>query len=502
MAQGIPGWTLEALAPADAGARGARWISLSSDGAAVALTHDGDLDGGANPSGRPQAFLRRDGEAWRQLSDTAGAPEGATALDHASIDGVGDAAAFRAQADLTGANPDRSAEVFRWRAGVGLDQVSDGAAGAGADAPTLGRDGRHVAFWHEGDLTGNPAAGVPQLFLSDGTDLWQLTDFVTRGHREGPALATGGAAPAVAFISDADPLGSNPDGSWELFLWRGPPTFAGDTSGLRQLTAWAPPMSGREIYHPSISQDGTRVAFAGKGHVDVTLPGAHVPAEVYLWREGTGIARITTATAARAGSVLPKLSDDGRSMILVSQSDLAPGAPGSLDQSAELFLWTEGVGFSQLTSSAARPRLLALLPELAPAVDRSGDVAAFVAERADDPAPLALPSRRGLPYRVRRGAEDATPTATVGAPPPSATPDPRTTPVVVGRVCPQAAGRIPAAVRAQALAAPESVEGWLRPRNASLPPGPFNPPRIWLSLRAMNKPYGRFNTAVWKAGCP
>jgi hypothetical protein len=62
--------------------------------------------------------------------------------------------------------------------------------------------------------------------------------------------------------------------------------------------------------------------------------------------------------------------------------------------------------------------------------------------------------------------------------------------------------RIPAQVQAFALANPEAVYGWFLRQNPSLPGGPHNPLRRWLSLRDPGKPYSWSNPAVWKAGCP
>lgn len=502
-------WRLTRLAPADAGTQGARWPSVAEGAAVVVLRHDGEIDtGGAprNPSRRPQVFAWHSGGALEQLTDTTAQPAGAVEIDRPIVAADGRRVAFLARGDLAGGNAEHAREAFLWDAGA-LRQLSDGAAGTAAERLALSPHGRAAAFWHTGDLVGANPGRVPQLFLArEGAPVAQLTAFSGRPFVGEVALAADGDAPTVAFITDADPTGGNADGSWELFLWRGPVTRPGDPARIVQLTDWRPPMTGREIYHPSIDAAGEAVAFAGKGHVDASQAAAHVPAEVYLWRAQAGLARLTTASSPRASSWLPRLGADGRHVGLVSVADLAPagaGAPGNADGSAEAFLWSEGGAFDQVTASTARPGVLSAEPEVGLGVEARGRAVAFVAERGDDPAPLALLSRRGIPFLAEREAAPPTvPPATSPIPPtaPPATPTADAPPP--DGVCPQVRGRIPAAVVADALANPERYQGWRKPRHLGLPPGPGNPPRTWLSLRDLGKPFGPFNAAVWRAGCP
>jgi hypothetical protein len=212
--------------------------------------------------------------------------------------------------------------------------------------------------------------------------------------------------------------------------------------------------------------------------------------------------------------LLPRISDDGRAVSLVSLSDLAPGAPGNPERNQDLFVWSECTGFSQATAGTGRAGILANLAELRPAVDGAGARALFISERNDDMHPLALPSRRGIAVTA---ADEATspcaptpepptpsPTASATTRPPTPTPAASITPPTPGPggVCPQMTGRIPVAVQARALLDPESIYGWTLPANPGLPPGYGNPPRRWLSLRDPGKPYGPANPVVWKAGCP
>jgi hypothetical protein len=72
------------------------------------------------------------------------------------------------------------------------------------------------------------------------------------------------------------------------------------------------------------------------------------------------------------------------------------------------------------------------------------------------------------------------------------------------QACPQLVGwrLVPESVIADALANPAHYGGWMQPNNPSLPTGPYNPPRVYLSIMAPGKPFHPlFNTVIWKAGC-
>ncbi|MEO8084829.1 MAG: hypothetical protein ABI780_13480 [Ardenticatenales bacterium] len=542
-AQATGEWSLQVLTSDSAGTQGARWPAMSGDGRAIGFRHDGEIDSDTtvahNRLGRPQIF-RWNPERWiEQLTDSRNAPSTDTQQTEPSIDQLGERLAFLSEVDLTGGNADLSLEVFSWDAVASLAQISTAASGD-AGSPSISRDGRRIAFWHHADLVGSNPQGADQLFLwTIGQPIRQLTAFdATIEH--GPAmLAANGNS--IAFNATADLVGRNADGGPEIYLWRGPYTRPGDPIAFTQVTDHHAPMTGRTLLAHSVSGDGTRVAFAASGHAVESLP-ATLSAEIYLWRAGQPTQRITTGTSSSAASHLPRISDDGHAIAFISQSDLVPqdaDNPGNADGSTELFVWYDAPTphFSQVTASTLRRNIISADPELAPGIDRTGDAAAFIAERADDVFPLALSSRRGLLVRASLGdaypppvtetpeptdplptqvPTIAPPTATPSAIPtapwtatPSASPTPTPMPTATQRpgpqprgVCPQMVSRIPAAVQATALANPEQFDGWLKRANPNRPAGPTNPLRLWLTIRTANQPYGPYNGAVWKAGCP
>jgi hypothetical protein len=97
------------------------------------------------------------------------------------------------------------------------------------------------------------------------------------------------------------------------------------------------------------------------------------------------------------------------------------------------------------------------------------------------------------------------PTATARPSPATPSPGPSVTatPDEDGRACDFIRTRVPPAVVSHALANRERIQGWNQLANPNAPPGPANPPRRWLSLQNINRPFHPFyNTVVYKAGCP
>lgn len=506
LAQPGPAWRLVPLAGAGTGTRGARAPALAAGGPVAAFQHDGDVApaGAGNGDGNSEIFAWDEARGLAQITATAAGggsyPQQATP----SVSADGRRIAFVSNADLAGGNADRTPEVFVWDAAAGFRQVSDGGPGSAAEAPALSRDGTWLAYWHTGDrAAGDPARG-PRLYVAAvGGARGAITPRAGQLYHSRPAVGDG----TVAFVLEADLTGGNVDASWELFVWSGSPIQPA-AGAFRQITDWHPPMTGREILDPSISRDGRHVAFAGRGHVDASLPGGHVPLEVYRWTDGAPLERLTTATGARTSSAAPRISDDGRQVWFVSQADLTGGNP---DGNTELYRWSEGAGIAQVTATRGTPNVIAVSPDLVPGVDGRGAHGLYLAERADDPGPLVFTSRRALPVLAGPATPDPSPTA---VPVPSVTPTAVRSPAApsptagtpgpgpTARVCPQIQGRVPPAVVSGALAQPETVEGWGQPERPASPIGPFNPPRAWLSIRDLGKPFGPANGVIWRAGCP
>jgi Tol biopolymer transport system component len=167
--------------------------------------------------------------------------------------------------------------VIQVMATVSYAQVTDG----GGIEPTISSDGTKIAFVSAADLTGNNADGNSEIFLFDtiAATLTQLTD-TTGGHSSSPSIDSDGTR--IAFESTANPTGSNADGNPEIFL------FDVTTGSLIQVTDAA----GRDSRHPTISGDGTKVAF--ESSADLTGNNADRNSEIFLFDAATsGLTQVT-----------------------------------------------------------------------------------------------------------------------------------------------------------------------------------------------------------------
>jgi len=216
-----------------------------------------------------------------------------------------------------------------------LSQVSVTASGISFNA-SVDVGGARVAYSSTGEPVpgGNPD-GSSEIFLATiGGGTVQITSSGSPGSFA-PSLSADGTR--IAFVSEADLTGGNADLNRELFLWE-------SGVGISQLTSSAAPA---QVAGPSISADGTRVAFSTQA--DLAGGNADLNTEVFLWQEGVGFTQVTDTTAPGGASV-PDLSGNGQRIAFASENDLVPGA--NADGNVELFLWDQTTGFSQLTDTA------------------------------------------------------------------------------------------------------------------------------------------------------
>ncbi len=205
-----------------------------------------------------------------------------------------------------------------------LDLVSQTTGGAPADgsssAPAISADGRHVAFVSDANnLPGPQLTDTPDVFLRDlgaGT-----TALVSRGEDPAvrpsfdPSISEDGSR--VAFTSDAGNL-SDDDGPF-------PDVFVRDLRNNETLLVSRPDgASGPGLdgisNQPSISADGRFVAFVS----DAAVPGAVAAVNVFvrdLERNTTTlVSRAPNGDGADGGSSAPAISDDGSRVAFLSDA--------------------------------------------------------------------------------------------------------------------------------------------------------------------------------------
>jgi Tol biopolymer transport system component len=360
-------------------------VSVSDDGTWLAFASPADPLG-TNPDRSLELFvMRSDGTEIAQL--TSDPAPNAGSVGSVVLSGDGSRVVFTANTDPLGTNPSNRTELFVIdRTGANLRQLTQTVSGAPGSVG-IGDDGTRIVFAHSGDLLGTNAdlGGEIYAILADGTGLRQLTDTPEPYDASAPSFAGNGSR--IAFQSNADPFGTNPNHWTEIFAidWAG--------TGLRQVTRTTTVLGitgDPTSQAPSITDDGqTIVYFSNQSAIfpPVNLDGNF---EVFKIRfDGTNRVALTSS-ALDAGSVLPIVAGGGgriayydvgttiefRAMDgsgggkvtlapfdlkFLAEPDVSPdGARAVFTRSTGLFggaqVWkveTDGTGYSQVTTLAS-----------------------------------------------------------------------------------------------------------------------------------------------------
>lgn len=240
------------------------------------------------------------------------------------------------------------------RVRVRFNQITRTTGGEGnyaGDVPRFTtRDGKKITFASDLNLAGIQNTNREIFLWREGRGFTQITQ--SQGGDDGSNIAPSMNADGtrIVFMSDRDLTPGNPgneDGNHEIFLWT-------EGVGLTQITdsIGGGHTTGFANGWPVINADGTRIAF----HSDVDLtpgepgnPNGYL--ELYLWTEGVGLTQLTS-TAPNTTTFAISFSADGRRLAFYSNADLTPGNPGNPDGNHEIFLWTEGQGFTQITNTS------------------------------------------------------------------------------------------------------------------------------------------------------
>lgn len=241
----------------------------------------------------------------RQIGDAKADLFGLAALDDAGTE-----VWVVSSEDTFGSNSAHAYQIVRYDAvsGAGTAVTSfPGGLGTVFYGLSVSDDGQWVAFAATADLTGQNHDRSAELFvmMRDGTQLAQLTNDPAPNAGSVYEVALAGSANRVAFIAQTDPLGTNPDHHYQVFV------IDRTGSNLRQLTQ----ASGGEIEYVGISDDGQRLAFAHEG--DLTGGNPDLSWEIFaVLADGTGLAQRTNSTVDDFG----ELSLSGNGLRIAYQS--------------------------------------------------------------------------------------------------------------------------------------------------------------------------------------
>lgn len=339
--------------------------AISADGTRIAFHLDADLTGGNTDRNFELFLFDANTNTVTQITNTT---SGSAPTNHApAINAFGTRIAFESTADLTGQNPELNREIFLFDATAGTVRQLTKNAGVGqAFLPSINADGTRIAF----ESNANPTGGNPNLnseiFLVDTgpNTIAQLTNSPARAGSANASI--NGDGTRVAFDSDEDLTGGNPDFNREIFLFD---AAANATTQLTNSTG-----EGTGSVTPSINADGTRIAF----HSNTDLTGVNADGNDEIVLVDTALGTLTQVTNTVGGdplleSYLAAISADGTRIAFTSGRDLTGTNP---DETLEIFAFDTATGvFTQVTNVTAGS-------SITPSISADGRRIAFVA-RAD-----------------------------------------------------------------------------------------------------------------------
>ncbi len=274
--------------------------AISRDGSRLAFASRENLTG-ENADGNSEIFLF-DGLRLRQLTHTSPRDAAQRIADgnfQPSISNDGNLLAFASNRDLTGANPDANLEIFIHDPATRQTTQITGTTGTiGATDAKLSGDGTRLAFIRDNATAGGAASTQRDLLLHERAN--NSTRIIAK---EVDALAlTYGRATSddgqrVVYAAQTAAR------TTQVFL------YDGHHDQLRRITSLGSRAADVPL-HPTISGDGSRIAFATRRNVNGGNSDASV--ELYVYDlPSDKVSRITDAPATATAEVVSSLDEDG-----------------------------------------------------------------------------------------------------------------------------------------------------------------------------------------------
>jgi hypothetical protein len=285
-------------------------VAISADGSKVACVSYLDLVPGHNSDGSLEVFMIDVATGViRQLTDSNNPGPWRWfdwSVTDLSLSSDGSHVAFRSNVTFTGSIVNRHVfHTYQWSAASGLTRLD------GTDEMVMSGDGSTLAWVGTSDPAGMNADGSRELFAVDmvSGSTTQVTNQATVVYDDMGSIAMSSVGGKLVFVSSDDLVaGQNPNGAPALFL------INTDGTGLMQLS---PEGLAKQIVAPSISVDGSRVAFA----VTDSVRNGY---DLYIVNsDGSGLHRVVTSVTDP--SVV--LSADGGRLGMVSSTDMTGDNP-------------------------------------------------------------------------------------------------------------------------------------------------------------------------------
>ena len=265
-----------------------------------------------------------------------------------SISGDGRIVAFESTEDLANAGGADHFRALFANAAVGPIAFSQ-IAGTRAVAPAISQDGSRIAFASKDDPLGTNPDGNSEIFLFDGSGLTQITntkpislaDRTNEGNFQ-PSISDDGRF--IAFSSNRDLMGQNGDGNLEIFV------FDSLSVTFKQLTLSTGIVGFSDA---KISGNGNLVAYIGHNGLSpvATRDLLEQP------RSGGPATLLASGLASLAMTYGRAISDDGTRVVYSAQT---------ATNTTQVFLYdgrTTGSG-RQITSLGARVNEVPLQPSI------------------------------------------------------------------------------------------------------------------------------------------
>ncbi|MEN8148907.1 MAG: hypothetical protein ABFS86_03740 [Planctomycetota bacterium] len=251
---------------------------------------------------------------------------GVTIITHrdagdARISGNGKVVVYSSDGDPLGTNVDGNEEIFVYDVKGSITTQITATADCESGSVSTDKKGRRIAFLSDGDLRGdNPDRNV-EIFMMDTGDgtVTQITNTLAGTNNNRPEIVATGKY--VYFSSDADPLSTNPEGNREIFR------YVVKTDTIEQLTV----TTSGNCTDPSVSKNGKYVVFESASD-ELAGPNLDGGREIYRLRVKKG--EIIRVTDSDVDSSNASVSGNGRIITYEGRGDPV-GA--NLDGSREIF---------------------------------------------------------------------------------------------------------------------------------------------------------------------
>ncbi len=285
-----------------------------------------------------------------------------------SISGDGRVVGFESTEDVAGAG---GSDHFRAiRANIGVDPTSFfQMTGSRAVTPAISQDGSRIAFAAKDDPLGTNPDGNSEIFLFDGAKLIQITktspaslaDRVTQGNFQ-PSISDDGRF--IAFSSNRDLVSQNSDGNLEIFI------YDATAAAFAQFTSSSGMVGCSDA---KISGNGTTVAF-------IRDNGATISSSRDLLKQprvGPASPTILAANVQTLAMTYGRaISDDGLRVVYAAQT---------ATNTTQVFLYDGRTGGVNRQITSLRDRVTEV--PLHPTISGDGSRLAFAARRSVSGAP-------------------------------------------------------------------------------------------------------------------